>query len=393
MWIVSAVFLLVLLLLSIPVLVFLIQVVASFFLHESRQGHSGKALSIAVLVPAHNEGENLLPTLHSLQQQLKPQDQLIVIADNCSDDTAQQAQAAGAHVLVRQNETLRGKGYALDHGVRYLESHTRPEVVIVVDADCLLKPRALEVLAQQAFETQKPVQALYRMYSPQGAGLKTRIAEFAWEVKNYARASGYLVLGLPCQLMGTGMAFPWALIQQANLASGHIVEDLKLGLELASAGKAPLFCPEAEVTSVFPLNNEGLKTQRTRWEHGHLGMIVKEAPAMIFRGLVTLNPGLLALSLDMAVPPLALLTLLVTAIASLSITVLIFSTGLMPWVLGPVLFVLLGIGVFLAWLKYGRHILSLSNLAYAPLYALAKIPLYVKFLIKRQVNWVRSKRD
>lgn len=393
MWIVSAVFLLVLLLLSIPVLVFLIQVVASFFLHELRQGHSGKPLSIAVLVPAHNEGENLLPTLHSLQQQLKPQDQLIVIADNCSDDTAQQAQAAGAHVLVRQNETLRGKGYALDHGVRYLESHTRPEVVIVVDADCLLKPRALEVLAQKAFETQKPVQALYRMYSPQGAGLKTRIAEFAWEVKNYARASGYLVLGLPCQLMGTGMAFPWALIQQANLASGHIVEDLKLGLELASAGKAPLFCPEAEVTSVFPLNNEGLKTQRTRWEHGHLGMIVKEAPAMIFRGLVTLNPGLLALSLDMAVPPLALLTLLVTAIASLSITVLIFSTGLMPWVLGPVLFVLLGIGVFLAWLKYGRHILSLSNLAYAPLYALAKIPLYVKFLIKRQVNWVRSKRD
>ncbi|MGX8882584.1 glycosyltransferase family 2 protein [Methylovorus sp. SPW-M1] len=393
MWIVSAVFLLVLLLLSIPVLVFLIQVVASFFLHESRQGHSGKALSIAVLVPAHNEGENLLPTLHSLQQQLKPQDQLIVIADNCSDDTAQQAQAAGAHVLVRQNETLRGKGYALDHGVRYLESHTRPEVVIVVDADCLLKPRALEVLAQQAFETQKPVQALYRMYSPQGAGLKTRIAEFAWEVKNYARASGYLVLGLPCQLMGTGMAFPWALIQQANLASGHIVEDLKLGLELASVGKAPLFCPEAEVTSVFPLNNEGLKTQRTRWEHGHLGMIVKEAPAMIFRGLVTLNPGLLALSLDMAVPPLALLTLLVTAMASLSIIVLIFSTGLMPWVLGPVLFVLLGIGVFLAWLKYGRHILSLSNLAYAPLYALAKIPLYVKFLIKRQVNWVRSKRD
>ena len=52
------------------------------------------------------------------------------------------------------------------------------------------------------------LQALDLMRSPEGAGLKTRIAEFAWVVKNQVRPLGYHHLGLPCQLMGTGMAFP-----------------------------------------------------------------------------------------------------------------------------------------------------------------------------------------
>ena len=57
-------------------------------------------------------------------------------------------------------------------------------------------------------------------------------------MKNWVRPLGLSNLNLPCQLMGTGMAFPWELIRSANLASGSIVEDTKLGLELAS-GRTP----------------------------------------------------------------------------------------------------------------------------------------------------------
>ncbi|MBA3697196.1 MAG: glycosyltransferase, partial [Methylotenera sp.] len=283
--------------------------------------------------------------------------------------------------------------YALDYGMRYLEQNQTPEVVIIVDADCLIQADTLSRLASLAVQKNRPVQALYLMYSPPNASLKTKIAEFAWAVKNWARALGYHQLGLPCQLMGTGMAFPWGLIQRANLASGHIVEDLKLGLELAEEGHAPLFCPEAVVTSVFPINNEGVKSQRTRWEHGHLGMMATEGPALLLKSLATFNLGMLMLVLDLCVPPLALLTLLVLMLSVAGLLLATATSALFPGLLAGLLLVFLGVTILLAWIKFGRSILSLASLGYAPIYMLGKIPLYLKFLVRRQVEWVRSKRD
>ena len=72
---------------------------------------------------------------------------------------------------------------------------------------------------------------------------RTRVREFAWRVKNWVRPLGLSSLGLPCQLMGTGMAFPWEVIADARLATGSLAEDLKLGLELAANGHPPVFCP------------------------------------------------------------------------------------------------------------------------------------------------------
>jgi hypothetical protein len=67
--------------------------------------------------------------------------------------------------------------------------------------------------------------------------------------------------------------------------------------------------------------------------------------------------------------------------------------ALLPVSLSAFALLSIGISVFLAWIRYGRQVISLGSLAYAPLYALWKIPLYCRFLINRQVEWVRSKRD
>jgi hypothetical protein len=90
----------------------------------------------------------------------------------------------------------------------------------------------------------RPVQSLYLMTAPCESAINHQVAEFAWRLKNQVRPLGLRALGLPCQLMGTGMAFPWDIIRSAELASGFIVEDLKLGLDLADAGHPPVFCPE-----------------------------------------------------------------------------------------------------------------------------------------------------
>lgn len=385
-------FVVVLAILAIPVMVLTLQISFSLLPYRGRPSSLSSA-TIAVLIPAHNEQQGLAATLQSVQAQLKAGDRMIVIADNCTDQTAAVAREYGAIAIERHDTVKRGKGYALDFGMRYLENHTAPDVVVIVDADCLLGPQALATLTQKAMEEKRPVQALYLMHSPAGAGLKTKIAEFAWTVKNWTRALGPHQLGLPCQLMGTGMAFPWVLLKNANLASGHIVEDLKLGLDFAERHHAPVYCPEAVVTSVFPLNNEGVKSQRTRWEHGHLGMIASEGPALLFKSLFTLNGSLLILVLDMCVPPLALLVLLVLVLAIVAGLAIALTGQLLPWILAIALLSMLGFAVLAAWFKFGKHILSFRSLAYAPLYMLAKIPLYLRFLVKRQVEWVRSKRD
>lgn len=390
----QSLFMISVLLLAIPVVILAVQILVSLPRYKNKTIAMTNRPSIVALIPAHNESSSLIPTLNSVSSQLVKGDSIVVIADNCSDDTAQIAKASGAIVLERHDEIRRGKGYALDFGVRYIESQpNQPDVVIFIDADCLISENTLNQLACEAIERQRPIQALCLMLSPKGASLKTKMAEFAWVVKNFARPLGLMRLGLPCQLMGTGMAFPWHLIQQAEIASGHLVEDLKLGLDFANINLAPHFCPEALVTSLFPLNNEGIKSQRTRWEHGHLGVLIKDGPKLILQSIKTLNLGMLALALDMCIPPLALLTLLVLTLCILAAGSMVLTNEYMPWFYALGLLAILGITVLLAWLKFGRQIVSLANLAYAPIYAVAKIPVYLNFIVKRQVEWVRSRRD
>ena len=379
--------------LLVPVTVLLVQVVAA--LPRARVPTPvmrERGTRLAVLIPAHNESSGLLATLNSLLPQLHAGDRCLVVADNCTDDTAQVAAAAGADVVERFDAVSRGKGHALDFGVRALAADP-PDTVVVVDADCIVTAGALDRIAEASRVHHRPVQALYLMTAPPPAKRATQIAEFAFRVKNMARPTGFHRLGLPCQLMGTGMAFPWSVLRTIDLATGHIVEDMKMGLDLAAAGHPPLFCPEALVTSHFPVNEAGTKSQRTRWEHGHLGMIVGTAPGLLWRSLRKRDGASLALGLDLLVPPLALLVMGATLFAALCLVFL--ALGGSGW---PALVALVGLGglvvaVGLAWVRYGRDVLPLSTLALAPLYALRKIPLYLRFVVSRQSEWVRSKRD
>jgi cellulose synthase/poly-beta-1,6-N-acetylglucosamine synthase-like glycosyltransferase len=378
--------------LAIPVVVFLVQVLSAAW-PVARRGAPASAgrPPLAVLVPAHNESAGIAATCHALARQLSPQDRLLVVADNCTDDTAERARKAGAEVVVRQDTAMTGKGYALDFGVRHLEKNP-PAVLIVVDADCELGESSLERLAQACLASLRPAQAAYLMRNHPGAPLSMRIAEFAGVVKNLVRPLGYHRLGLPCMLMGTGMAFPWDAISAANLASGHIVEDMKLGVDLACAGSPPLFCPDARVVSFFPESLQGFRTQRQRWEHGHLGVILSDAPSLLAAGIRRGDRRLVAMALDLAVPPLALLTLLAVLACFASIVLAMWLADYRALYAGAIVIALLLLGVAVAWVRFARPIIAAHELAFAPFYALLKIPMYVRYLYARQVSWVRSAR-
>src|SRR5262245_55395487 len=161
----------------------------------------------AVLIPAHNEGAGILPTIRDVQAQLGPNDRILVVADNCTDDTAAIVRAAGVEVIVRTDAARRGKGYALEFGVQHLRLNP-PDVVVIMDADCRLGENALRHLSDSATASGRPVQSLYVMLAPEHAPSGKGVNLFAWRIKNWIRPLGMKLLGLPTQLFGTGMAFP-----------------------------------------------------------------------------------------------------------------------------------------------------------------------------------------
>jgi cellulose synthase/poly-beta-1,6-N-acetylglucosamine synthase-like glycosyltransferase len=376
----------------LPIAVLTIEVVAAICGRRIAFATSGARTPVAILIPAHNEEGGIAATLRSIAPQLGEHDRLIVVADNCTDGTRDVAKAEGAEVVSRTSLEKRGKGFALDFGLRYLRANP-PDIVIVVDADCHVAPGAIDHLARVCANYRRPVQAQYLMHNQPNAQVRMRIAEFAWVVKNLVRPMGLGKLGLPCQLMGSGMAFPWMSISNMDLADAHIVEDMKMGLDLARLGVPPIFCPEALVLSLFPTHEEGIKDQRTRWEHGHLGIILSEAPRVFFQGLKAMDFSLMALALDLCVPPLALLLMLVV-VFWLAAAIFFAATGFRaPLLIMSTASVLFGLAVLTAWASHGRRIISFSSLLSASVYALWKIPMYVQFVFSRQSEWIRSKRD
>lgn len=382
-------------LVAIPIATLLIEVLAASASRNRALSPAGSdvRISIAVLVPAHNESEGLRPTLLEIGMQLKAGDRLVVVADNCTDDTAMIAAAAGAEVVERHDPLLVGKGFALDAGIRHLGTNP-PDVVIIIDADCHPAAGTIERLAMACVASGRPAQALDLMISPNRASVNYRVAEFAWRLKNWVRPLGLAQLGLPCQLMGTGMAFPWPVIKDADLATGHIVEDMRLGLELSAAKCAPLFCPDAVVTSEFPVSALGGATQRQRWEHGHLQLIKNTALPMFWLALRRGNLHLATLVLDMSVPPLALLVLVATATLSMSAAAAMLTGSLLPVAIAGSAFAGLVVAVTLAWARWGRDVLPFSSLARIVPYFGGKLLLYLKlFRNGSNVSWIRTDRS
>jgi cellulose synthase/poly-beta-1,6-N-acetylglucosamine synthase-like glycosyltransferase len=379
--------------LLVPSLTLALQVFASTFPPRSQRTSAGERPKLAVLIPAHNEAGGIEATLRSVCAQLAPGDRVLVVADNCDDATAELARRAGADVVERRDSERRGKGFALDHGVRWLaQQGVPPQVVVFVDADCSLGAGSLDHLSRLAAASQRPVQSLDLMHAPAGAPRASRLAELAWLIKNHVRPMGMRALGLPCQLMGTGMAIPWSLLQRVSLATGALAEDVELGLSLARAGSPPLYCPQAGVHSFFPTQAKGARQQRSRWEQGHLAALVRQGLPLLWRGLTTRDKALAALALDVCVPPLAFLVLALLALGGVSTLAAVFLGARWPLAMVAFAFAAVLLSVVLAWRRHGRTLVSMADVMALPGYVLGKLPAYGRALIGRKQGWQRAAR-
>lgn len=377
---------------GVPLAVFAIEVFAGLW-PERRGGPIRGGSSVAVLIPAHDEAAGIGATLAALSGIAPAGTRVLVVADNCNDDTAARAGAAGAEVIERHDISMRGKGYALAFGRDHLASGSvpPPDVVVVLDADCRLNPGSIEALASAALAHGAPTQAINLISADRAAQPMVQIGSFAMLVKNLYRSRGMQRLGGPALLTGTGMAFPWPLLADAALATGSIVEDLALGIELTRAGHPPRLVGAAGVRSA-PADMRDALTQRTRWEHGFLDTVRGHALPLLGGGLRRSSRADVLLALHLLVPPLALLLMLAGGVLVL-VAALALGGGsaFPPLVLGALVGVALVL-VMIAWFAGGRAYLRAGALLRAPLYLLWKIPVYIGFLRKREQGWTRTPR-
>jgi len=383
-------------LVAIPIVILAIECLSAVLLDERARADEpapyGPRPSAVILIPAHDEESVLRETLLSIEGQIGQEDRILVVAHNCRDRTAEIARSLGAEVFEARDEGTGGKPDALRAGLDALADDP-PEVVVTLDADCTVSAAGIDLLVRAVDRHRVPAQGKYLFERPEGGSTKHSVSRLALLIKNFVRPLGLHRLGLPCLLNGSGSAFPYALLRDALRGESSIVEDRTLAIKMALEGHAPLFCPRAEVWSKLPESRSGAFEQRRRWEHGNLHLVFLAAPRLILSGLVRLRLGLIALGLDLLVPPLALVALgwVISALLAMGALAVTESSRAFGVTAGSGILLIVAVLSAAARFEGPRAVLRL--LVGVPLYVAWKIPLYVTYVFRRERRWIRTARN
>jgi cellulose synthase/poly-beta-1,6-N-acetylglucosamine synthase-like glycosyltransferase len=346
-----------------------------------------------IIVPAHEEAAILRPRLLALKEAARDQARILVVADNCMDSTAEIARELQIEVVERFDREHRGKGFALEFGRSHLR-RAPPDIVLIIDADCIIDAAGVEALIRHCAGSGSPCQATNLQWPMINGSPTVQLSTFAFYIKNVIRQRAIQRLAGRAHLLGTGMAFPWSIFEQADLATADIVEDLKLGHDLAKTGHAPLFVEDATVWSGAETEAATL-SQRSRWEGGFLRHALRSGPPMLLRSLASCDIRGLWAAINVMIPPFALLLLLDFAVLVLA-ALAAWLTGARLWpvaVLG-ISILLAAIGLSAAWLSGGSRFIRLSALVRAPFYLAWKLPMYLRFAREGGPReWTRTSRS
>ena len=305
--------------------------VAAFFL--KRPPPTGvPTRRLAVLVPAHNEADLIGRCVASLMAQTYAPAlfRVVVIADNCTDETAAIAASLGAEVLVREDADSRGKGQALRWAIdQIITAPGAPDAIVIVDADSLVDPGLLGALAARLDRGSDVVQGEYLALEEDGSAASTLRAA-ALLLFHRARFSGRAALGMPCNLVGNGMLFSRRLLEDQPWTAFSSAEDLEYSIDLRLAGFRPVYAPDATLRAPLPARGRAAGAQRLRWEGGRFHVVRTRLPRLVRAIFVQGRWSLLDAAVDLAVPPLGLL-------AMVAVAGTLASTGLAAWGLVPFL--------------------------------------------------------
>ncbi|HEY0095081.1 MAG TPA: exopolysaccharide biosynthesis GT2 family glycosyltransferase EpsU [Archangium sp.] len=348
-----------------------------------------------IIIPAHNEEAGIARTVTNLSRVDYPVElrRILVVADNCSDATADRAREAGATVLVRHNKELRGKGYALQLAFERSLADGFADAVVVVDADTEVTPNLLHAFGLRLEAGAQAVQAHYGVLNPH-ASWRTRLMAVAMALFHKVRSMGRERLGVSCGLRGNGMCFTHAIIRQVPHEAFSIVEDLEYGIRLGKAGERVHYAWEAEALGEMVTSEKAARSQRRRWDGGRMAMTRKFGLPLLAEGLRKGDKVLVDLAVDLLVPPLSWVVLAAggLSVASGALSLWQGHVALSAYAAAASLLTLV-LYVMRGWWVSGMGLEGLVALGRAPFYVAWKVWLMLSRPEEKKGEWVRTTRE
>lgn len=345
------------------------------------------------IIPAHNEAS----VVRSLIESLKKQDyqkelyDIYVIADNCSDNTAEIAREAGAIVYERFDEKKKTKGYAMQWFLsKMVEENSDYDAFCVFDADNIVMPDFITNMNKKLCQGEEIVQGYRDIKNPTDTWITAGYAIFYWTMNRFYHLARYN-LGLSPLINGTGFMVKMDIIRNEGWNTKTLTEDIEFSLKSIAKGRKLGWALDAKVYDEQPLHFSQSWKQRSRWTVGHL-QCVKYYTKDLFDGirknktLMNFDGFLYILGI-----PMMLITFLLLGINSV-----IYMAG----------------GMTLAdlMINYGKYILAtflmpiftamlimildkrpikpmIKGLLFYPLFLGSWIIINIKCLVKPQVEW------
>ncbi len=373
-------------------------------------------LSATVVIPAHNEEDVILATLQSLAA-VQPPLPVVVIADNCTDCTAQLAREAGAAVIERQNKDERGKGFALAYAFDLLMNGpgnggailgSGADAYIVVDADTQVQPDfAVRLLAELPDDPAVPAAVQGRYGVMNGSdGWRAALMSAAFDLVNHVRLLAIDHAGGCLGLKGNGMAFTRGCLAQYPMTGRSVTEDLDYAMDLMQHGGIRVqYAPHAFVCAQMPVTGDQARSQRQRWEGGRYRVVRSRAPQLLKAVVKTGDLRFIGAMFELLQPPLAEQVAGCVGICSLALLCLMLGSpfaGLASIAAGfsvvsILMYVFLGLGLA------GAKKETFKALAFAPIYIVWKLVLYAIGIVSGRrtgkadtggadAEWVRTSR-
>jgi len=299
---------------------------------------TNKTHKFMALIPAHNEERVIKYLIESLKEQNYPKEcfDIYVVADNCTDNTAEIARNAGAIVYERTDPEKKTKGYAMQWFLAKMqEQNVDYDALCVFDADNIVDKEFMKAMNKKLCQGEEVVQGYRDIKNPDDTWITAGYALFYWTQHRFYHLARYNI-GLSPLLNGTGFMVKYDLIKNEGWNTKTLTEDIEFSLINIAKGRALGWSTEAKVYDEQPLGFKQSWSQRTRWSVGHLQCMkyyLKDLAAGVVRNKKVMNVDGLIYLMGMPV--------LVVTLAILLINILIYIGEGMTF-----------IGLILSFLKY-----------------------------------------
>jgi len=345
---------------------------------------------LGIIIPAHNEELFLGELLKSVNRQSYPSDMFkaIVVADNCTDQTAQIGLANKAIVMERFDNQYRGKGYAIKHALEKFDRESY-DAMLIVDADSIMSKDVLQWLNQAILEGSHAIQCYNGVANPEESWF-TRLLDVSRTVGNEIYHPAKQRLGLSSYLMGNGMCFSKDLLLKYGWDAFTIGEDWEYYAKIINNGESVAYSWEAKIYHLESSRLRQATPQRMRWSSGRFAIAFRYGFGIFLSGIIKRDIKKIDASTPLIFPNPSL---------GMNITIFGFILSYLlskpHWVEWFLALILIQIAVFCFGIIYTKNRLSkVISIFVTPLFLLWKLVIDIFAILGfGGKKWVRTERN